>query len=266
VITRFDHAVIAVRDLAAALGQFRRLGFDGQPGGRHTGRGTENAIVRFGLDYIELISVYDESEARQSGWGGAALVEFLAEREGGLVGFCLATDNIERATETLRATLPGTQGPIDMQRRRPDGEVLRWRLVIPGRSPWLSPYPFLIEWAMPDSERLSVETPGTHENSASAVAALTVSAPLDELESVRRTYREVFGLVQKASGLFEIDGSTLCVAGGEATAPTHIEIAVKDLGAAERMLVSREIGVSRDDTSLWIDPAAGCGATIALVA
>jgi catechol 2,3-dioxygenase-like lactoylglutathione lyase family enzyme len=61
-ITRFDHAVIAVRDLEAATQQYQKLGFEVRPGGKHTGRGTYNSIIRFGLDYIELISIYDRDE------------------------------------------------------------------------------------------------------------------------------------------------------------------------------------------------------------
>ena len=264
-ITRFDHAVIAVRDLAAALGQFRRLGFDGRPGGRHTGRGTENAIVRFGLDYIELISVYDRPEARQSGWGGAALVDYLDEHDGGFVGFCLATDNIEGSAEALKTRLPGTQGPLDMQRRRPDGEVLRWRLAIPGRSPWLSSYPFLIEWAMPDSERLALETPGSHENGAGGVRRLTISVPEEELEWIRALYGDTLQLHEEATRAFQLGSFSVDLVAGESAGPSHLVIAVKDLSAAGRLLEARSVGATLREGALWIDPAASCGAPIALV-
>src|SRR5687767_5894308 len=39
-ITRFDHAVIAVADLDLAIEAYRALGFDVFPGGRHEHRGT----------------------------------------------------------------------------------------------------------------------------------------------------------------------------------------------------------------------------------
>ena len=58
-ITRFDHLVIAARDLDAASQRFRALGFEVRPGGEHPGQGTRNAIVRFGLDYIELLAIRD---------------------------------------------------------------------------------------------------------------------------------------------------------------------------------------------------------------
>ena len=55
-ITRFDHAVIAVADLERAIEAYSALGFDVSPGGRHEHRGTHNALIRFGgVDYVELL-------------------------------------------------------------------------------------------------------------------------------------------------------------------------------------------------------------------
>src|SRR3989442_5792477 len=82
-ITRFDHAVIAVRDLDQALRLYRDvLGLDAHPGGRHTGLGTHNGIVRLGLDYLELLAVADRAEEEASGPTSAALVDYLTRREG----------------------------------------------------------------------------------------------------------------------------------------------------------------------------------------
>ena len=264
-ITRFDHAVIAVRSLDEACRQFGRLGFDARPGGRHTGRGTENAIIRFGLDYIELISVYDEDEARRSGWGGAALVDYLSAHEGGLVGFCLATDDIESQVEPLRNELPETVGPLDMQRQRPNGETLHWRLLIPGRSPWLSPYPFLIEWALADTERLALEEPGRHDIGARAVAALTVGALKNELEDVRVSYRVAYEL-SETDREFRLGSFGIALVPSEAAGPKELTIKVDDIDASERWLTSRNIPVIRDAGGLRIDAAEACGAPMVLVA
>jgi catechol 2,3-dioxygenase-like lactoylglutathione lyase family enzyme len=79
-LTRFDHAVIAVRNLDEAIRLYSRLGFEVDAGGRHTGLGTYNALIRFGLDYIELISIYDQDEVTASGPRGAALQNLLQKR------------------------------------------------------------------------------------------------------------------------------------------------------------------------------------------
>jgi catechol 2,3-dioxygenase-like lactoylglutathione lyase family enzyme len=77
-ITRFDHAVIAVSDLDRAVETYRSLGFDVFLGGRHEHRGTHNALIRFGgADYIELLGVYDPDKAVHSGLNGRTLAEFV---------------------------------------------------------------------------------------------------------------------------------------------------------------------------------------------
>src|SRR5215472_5471858 len=120
-VTRFDHVVIAVRDLDEAIFRYQALGFDVRPGGRHVGLGTHNAIVRFGLDYLELISIYDQAEAAAGRAGGiGTLVDFFSKREGGLVGYALATSTMEQEAEYLRQSEFASE-PFAMQRMRPDG-------------------------------------------------------------------------------------------------------------------------------------------------
>ena len=56
-ILGLDHVVIAVRDLDAAITSYRSLGFTVQPGGRHPGRSSHNALIVFADGaYIELIA------------------------------------------------------------------------------------------------------------------------------------------------------------------------------------------------------------------
>ncbi len=174
-IGRFDHAVIAVRDLAEAMRRYEALGFAVSPGGRHTGRGTENAIIRFGLDYLELIAIYDETELAGRGLNGQALAQFLAKQEGGPVGYALATDNIEQDAERFQRTGLVAEGPFAMERLRPDGRRLSWRLLVPESVPWRRPWPFLIQWDAPDAERLSWEAPGVHPNGVTGVAGVSVA-------------------------------------------------------------------------------------------
>jgi catechol 2,3-dioxygenase-like lactoylglutathione lyase family enzyme len=191
-MTRFDHVVIAVRDLDLASERFRALGFEVRPGGAHPGQGTHNAIIRFGLDYIELLAIRDETEARAGGLGGLALVEYLRRREWGMAGFALATDDIEGDAARLKATgLPVVRSFV-MSRQRPDGSTLAWRLLIPGVTPWRRPWPFLIQWETPDSERLAVEQPGAHPNGVTSVLGVLVTAR--DLGSATDFYERGLGL------------------------------------------------------------------------
>lgn len=191
-ITRFDHAIIAVRDLDEGMRYYRGLGFDVTPGGRHTGLGTHNAIIRFGLDYLELLSIYDENEASSSGPSGKVLLDFLQRRGDGLLGFALATTDIEHDAEHFRRVGLEAVGPFAMQRVRPDGRLLSWRLLAPGGVLWRQPTPFLIQWDTSDEQRLSWEGPGTHRNGVTGWIAVAVA--VRNLESAIDFYGRQLGL------------------------------------------------------------------------
>jgi catechol 2,3-dioxygenase-like lactoylglutathione lyase family enzyme len=192
-ITRFDHAVIAVADLDRAIEAYSALGFEVFPGGRHEHRGTHNALIRFGgADYVELLGVYDPQRAIESGLNGRALAEFVRDREGGLVGHCYATDDIEEETERTRKAGLEMVGPFEMRRVRPDGRALTWRLVVPQDIPWRRRWPFFIEWNDPDEVRLAVEGVGDHANRARSVSGVAVA--VSDLEEAVSLYSILFGL------------------------------------------------------------------------
>jgi catechol 2,3-dioxygenase-like lactoylglutathione lyase family enzyme len=203
--TRFDHAVIAVRDLDTATRQFQYLGFDAQPGGKHTGRGTHNALIRFGLDYVELLSVYDEAEARAFAGGGRTLLDELNGREGALVGFALATQTIEQEAERFRGS--ANQEPVlsPMQRARPDGHLLTWRVLSPGGNTWGKPWPFLIQWDTPDEQRLQIDQPGVHANGATGWVRVAVAT--HNLESAIAVYQQQLGLELSQHALAACQGA-----------------------------------------------------------
>ena len=190
-IERFDHLVIAARDLDAAARQYRdALGFEVRPGGRHTGRGTHNALIRFGLDYLELISVYDAGEAERA--GRETLTDFLRRRSGGLVAYALATTDVAADAERLRAAGLEAVGPFAIERVRPDGSRLAWRLLVPGGDQYRRPWPFLIEWDEPDDARLAREGSWTHPNGARAVREVAVAVA--DLERAVDLYSRQLGL------------------------------------------------------------------------
>src|SRR5215217_3869746 len=113
-ITRFDHAVIAVADLERAIEAYRALGFDVSPGGTHEHRGIHNALIRFGgADYIKLLGVYDPEKALKSGLNWRSVGEFVRGRQGGLVGQCYATDDMEAEAERMREAGLEMGGPFE---------------------------------------------------------------------------------------------------------------------------------------------------------
>ncbi len=187
---RFDHAVVAVRDLDRAMAAFTAIGFDVALGGVHTGLGTHNAIVRFGLDYIELLAVNDEAQARAQPARGA-LLDFLTRHEG-LVGYAVATADIDGLAARFVAKEVPAVGPFPMSRTRPDGRELSWRLLIPAGLAWRRPWPFVIQWDAPDPDRMTWERPGRHPNGANAVRGVRVL--VRDRDAARVLYAEAFGL------------------------------------------------------------------------
>lgn len=237
---RLDHVVIAVRDLSAAMAAYRTLGFDARPGGRHTGRGTENAIIRFGLDYLELISVFDPIEAERTGRGD--LVAFLEDREG-LVAYAIATSDIDAEAARLSGAGMAFTGPFAMERRRPDGTRLSWRLVVPGDTQYRRPWPFFIQWDQSDAERLERDGRGSHANGSREIAAVSVC--VRDLAAAAELYGRVIGLSPTDRGF----------AAGDASIRLQTD-AVDDEGPCAVEIVAAS---SRD-----IDPADAAGARINL--
>lgn len=186
----FHHGVIAVRDLQRAISTFRDVvGLDARPGGRHGGRGTENAIIPFADSYIELLSLFDAGkEIEVSGLRGQVLANYLATHEGGLVGYCLATRGIFERAEALRAAkLLDIPEPLPVSRRTPAGQLLKWHVLLPEGVNWRRPWPFLIQAdpANPD-ENASAPKP-VHPLGATGVAGIAVA--VSDLSRSEALYR-----------------------------------------------------------------------------
>lgn len=201
----------------------RAAGLDVRAGGRHLGFGTENATIRFGLDYLELISVHDEAEALGASPRSAELARFLRAHEAGLVGYALAGDDLDAIARRLRAVGQAADGPTPMRRRRPDGVVLEWRLLIPDGVAWRRPWPFFIEWALPDDERLALERPGAHPCGATAVAGVAVA--VDDLERAIAVHAAALGppaVLGRGRATFDVGGVAIDLVAGQ-DAPGGLE-------------------------------------------
>lgn len=174
---KLDHVMIAVRDMDEAIRRYQALGFNVKRGGRHTGRGTENAVMRLDWEYLELIAVHDPAERALLGAEGAGLTDFLAKCEGGPVDPVFSTDALDVLAERFtRAGVP-LAGPVRLQRVRPDGVVVANRVIQPGgRMSTRQLYPGFIQWEVQDPERLTGEWAGTHDIGAVSVAGLAIAA------------------------------------------------------------------------------------------
>ena len=246
---RFDHAVIAVRDLEAAAETYRTLGFTVQSGGRHTGKGTRNALIRFPDDYLELLAVDDREEALAAGPSRRDLVRFIDEQGAGFATFALRTgdpDELDRLAERWRDSGIEVAGPNPAERRRPDGSVLRWRTAVPGTSSFRRPWPFLIEW--PGGALEGAPPPGSHANAALGVGEVAVGdadvSAFDVLErlGLPTEARSDDDLPGAARRTVRLPGVDLDVVVPRETGPFQLGIRVADLAALRDTLAARGLG------------------------
>jgi catechol 2,3-dioxygenase-like lactoylglutathione lyase family enzyme len=173
-----DHIVIAVRDLEDARQRYTALGFTVVPGGRHP-VGTHNALIAFtDGSYIELIAFY-EANASHKWWTPL-------QKGGGLVDFCMQTDDLQGDTRAFRAAGVAIDNPSPLSRVRPDGYQLKWVLAIP-REGHRGIAPFLIQDETMREERVPRQT--THANGVTGIGTVTVA--VTDVATVRKWYAGV---------------------------------------------------------------------------
>lgn len=149
-----DHLVYAAPDLGESvedLGQ--RLGLSLQPGGAHPGLGTANYLMSLGgTTYLEVIGPDpdqpDPDRPRPFG------IDSL--KAPGLVSWAITTPGID--SRCRKAVAAGYDpGPVlDMSRETPAGDLLQWRLSLPGKQSAGGLVPFLIDWGKTPSPALGL--------------------------------------------------------------------------------------------------------------
>jgi hypothetical protein len=143
-----DHLVFAATTLAQGIDWFAELtGIVPQPGGKHAGMGTHNALVRLGDRlYLEIIAIDPQGEApRRARWfdldDGDLRADLLEQPR--LIHWVARTRDIDRAV----AQAGYDTGPVLPFAR---GEY-RWRITVAddGRRPARGVLPTLIQWDVP---------------------------------------------------------------------------------------------------------------------
>jgi hypothetical protein len=173
-----------------------------------------------------------------------------------------------------------------MERLRPDGRRLSWRLLVPGSVPWRRPWPFLIQWDAPDAERLAWEAPGVHPNGAAGVAGISLA--VWNLERAIDLYQRQLGLTlaqqdvvtplaaRRASfriGKFTIDllapmrdGHIQIMLAGLGEGPFEVTLTSTSLDQTRAALAQAGLSAARDDDEgLLLSPSAALGARLRLL-
>ena len=164
-IIGIDHIVIAVPALKAAIETYHRLGFTVVEGGRHP-VGSHNALIAFEDGaYIELLAFYEECP-EHIWW------DLLHERGGGLIDFCMATDDIEADYQAFRRQGVDMDDLVELGRQRPDGYELTWiNNKVYGEYQGL--IPFIIEDKTPRDERVPKDT--KHANGVTGIHGVSLA-------------------------------------------------------------------------------------------
>jgi hypothetical protein len=137
-----DHVIVGVSDLDRGVREFaERFGVTPTPGGRHPGRGTQNALVSLGArTYLEILA----PDPTQPPIASQAYLADLASLT--VVDWVIGTTNIEATAARLKQAGYNVPGPAPGSRQRPNGELLQWR-TLNFESGNESPQPFVIEWS-----------------------------------------------------------------------------------------------------------------------
>jgi catechol 2,3-dioxygenase-like lactoylglutathione lyase family enzyme len=185
-LTRIDHVMICVADLAAGVDAYRRIGFDVQPGGAHASGGTENAIAFLQDDYLELLAIR-EGRSHEASEGLRAFVA----AGGGLRYVSIQSDDLAADVAAMRSRGVDVSDPVEGGRRTPAGQHLRWRAASLGPR---NPLPiFFIQHLTPLAERRrQVPNAGEHPNGVLRVERAYVA--VTDVGKDAATYGRVLGM------------------------------------------------------------------------
>ena len=160
-----DHLVVAIRSLPEGVAEFERLlGVKATVGGKHPGRGTENALVSLGGGtYLEIIAPQE----------GATLSPMDEPMRGldrlRIIGWAVSVSDVGAAASALKAAGFATTPPQPGSRVTPAGETLQWTTL--GLADRFAVAPFFINWSP------STKHPSTTSTGGCELARLTISDP-----------------------------------------------------------------------------------------
>ena len=152
--SQLDHLVVGVRSLPEGIAEFEQLtGIKAVAGGKHPGRGTENALVSLGDGrYLEIIAPQAGAKLAKGDEGMRSL-EHLR-----IIGWAVSVSDVEEGIKALRGAGAAIQLPQPGSRVTPSGERLEWTTFgLADQS--LSIAPFFIHWS-PATKHPSTTAPG----------------------------------------------------------------------------------------------------------
>ena len=286
--TRIDHLMICVPDLARGTEQYRRMGFNVQPGGAHPGKGTHNAIAFNDEDYLEILAVRDPAEyAAASSWGGG-LPAFIAAG-GGIRYAVLQSDDLAADVAAMRARGVDVSDAMDGSRRTPDGKELKWKAAVLGPKNLLPI--FFIQHLTPLAERRKLAGAADHPNGVRFLERTYIV--VQDLEASVAAYSKVLGVseprmykgtvIMSHMAVFQFGPAGLTIAHPYAPGPAADALARRGPGPFQALYRTTSMGAAarwiekhgmpppargvRDtgEHAMLVPPGEACGAYIGFV-
>lgn len=154
----WDHTVHYVNHLEKAIDTFQKYGLLAKFGGKHTGKGTENALAYFDLNYLEFLTTYDCELARAQGSDGLVysdIVNYLPNNEA-FSRIALRVHDIETIQQELIKKGLNVGQIENGIRKTTNGTDIKWKIFTISEKFHGVNYPFIIDWQVSDSERLNI--------------------------------------------------------------------------------------------------------------
>jgi len=140
---QMDHLMLAIRSLPAGIAEFERLtGVKAVVGGKHPGRGTENALVSLGNgSYVEIIAPQADAPQLFADYEPMRTLDRLT-----IFTWAVGVPDAKAAAEALTSAGLAVTPPQPGARVTPSGERLEWTtFALTDRS--IAVAPFFIQWS-----------------------------------------------------------------------------------------------------------------------
>lgn len=156
-LINWDHTMINVPNLKESIDFFADEGIIFKLGGRHENWGTANALGYFGINYIELINVFNQQKAglvsRASSAAVYDVVQDFNQHKKRFNTVAIRTDDLESIRQRLKL-LGIAAGPIlEGKRLNEKNQLITWRIFFIDDDIDGLPYPFFIDWENSDADR-----------------------------------------------------------------------------------------------------------------
>lgn len=148
-----DHIIISgknAEEVSATYGE--QFSIKAVRGGEHADWGTYNYLAYFSNDsYIEWLGVNDLQQASSAENPLIQHLVYTLEQEVSPIPFQMAlrTNQMEQYIQHFKKENIPFTGPFHGERKKPDGTILKWRMLFPSFDFRIESLPFLIEWEQP---------------------------------------------------------------------------------------------------------------------